>query len=109
MILMAIVALGITFGMPKLMENSMCLAAALRKREYGLVCRIVELTFVVDPELRAEFEQHSRSSPITGATNSAMTGGGFDLAGWMAGTSPSPMANGEAPRGGATGSVRRRG
>ncbi|KAJ5577395.1 uncharacterized protein N7459_006359 [Penicillium hispanicum] len=89
MILMAVVALGITFGMPKLMEN-------------------------MDPEMRAEFEQQSRTSPISGATNSAMTGGGFDLAGWMAGTSAGPMANAEAPRGGATGreatgSARRRG
>ncbi|KAJ5191205.1 uncharacterized protein N7498_010190 [Penicillium cinerascens] len=78
MILLAIVALGITLGMPKLMEN-------------------------MDPEMRAEFEQHSRSSPITGATNSAMAGGGFDLAGWMAGTSPGPMADADAARGGATG------
>lgn len=63
--------------------------------------------------MRAEFEQHSRSSPITGATNNAMAGGGFDLAGWMAGTSPGPMANAEAIRGvtgrDVAGSARRRG
>lgn len=68
----------------------------------------------VDPEMRAEFEEHSRSSAITGATSNAMAGGGFDLAGWMAGTSPSPMANAEAAPGGATGretsgAARRRG
>lgn len=57
----------------------------------------------MDPELRAEFEQHSRSSPISGATNNAMTGGGFDLAGWMAGTSANPAANTDAAQGGATG------
>ncbi|KAL4886363.1 hypothetical protein BJY04DRAFT_179013 [Aspergillus karnatakaensis] len=65
MILLAIVALGFTFGMPKLMEN-------------------------MDPEMRAEFEKQSRASPITGA-QSAMAGGGagnFDLAGWMAGAAP---------------------
>ncbi|KAJ5495589.1 hypothetical protein N7539_000705 [Penicillium diatomitis] len=71
MILMAVVALVLTFGMPKLMEN-------------------------MDPEMRAEFEQQSRSSPLTGATNNAIAGGGFDLAGWMAGTAPSPMAVAQA-------------
>ncbi|KAL4903534.1 hypothetical protein BDW74DRAFT_179950 [Aspergillus multicolor] len=65
MILLALVALGFTFGMPKLMEN-------------------------MDPELREEFEKQSRASPISGA-QSAMAGGGpanFDLAGWMAGAAP---------------------
>ncbi|RAL02025.1 uncharacterized protein BO80DRAFT_424403 [Aspergillus ibericus CBS 121593] len=75
MILMALVALGFTFGMPKLMEN-------------------------MDPEMRAEFEKQSRSSPISGATRSAMTGGGtpgnFDLAGWMAGATPRPAPGAEA-------------
>ncbi|RDW93206.1 uncharacterized protein DSM5745_00528 [Aspergillus mulundensis] len=65
MILLALVALGFTVGMPKLMEN-------------------------MDPELREEFEKQSRASPISGA-QSAMAGGGpanFDLAGWMAGAAP---------------------
>ncbi|PWY86333.1 hypothetical protein BO94DRAFT_77561 [Aspergillus sclerotioniger CBS 115572] len=96
MILMALVALGFTFGMPKLMEN-------------------------MDPEMRAEFEKQSRSSPISGATRSAMTGGGtpgnFDLAGWMAGATPRPAPGAEAAAtsGGATtgresgGASRRRG
>lgn len=53
--------------------------------------------------MRAEFEQQSRASPLTGATTNAMTGGGFDLAGWMAGTSPSPMASAGEARDGATG------
>ncbi|PWY79546.1 hypothetical protein BO70DRAFT_397033 [Aspergillus heteromorphus CBS 117.55] len=76
MILIALVALGFTFGMPKLMEN-------------------------MDPEMRAEFEKQSRTSPITGATRSAMSGGGapgnFDLAGWMAGATPRPTAGADAP------------
>ena len=67
MILLAIVALGITFGMPKLMEN-------------------------MDPEMKAEYEQMQKTSPVSGLTR-AMQGqgpasgaaGGFDLAGWMAG------------------------
>ncbi|KAE8375889.1 hypothetical protein BDV26DRAFT_266828 [Aspergillus bertholletiae] len=93
MILLALVALGFTFGMPKLMEN-------------------------MDPEMRAEFEKHSRASPISGATRSAMAGGGapgnFDFAGWMAGAQPRPGGpEPVAPQGAATGreggSVRRRG
>lgn len=64
--------------------------------------------------MRAEFEQHSRSSPITGATTNAMAGGGFDLAGWMAGTSaPNPTANAaaqaESTGRDTTGPARRRG
>ncbi|KAL4801548.1 hypothetical protein BDV18DRAFT_148803 [Aspergillus unguis] len=65
MILLALVALGFTFGMPKLMEN-------------------------MDPEMREEFQKQSRASPMAGA-QSAMAGGGpanFDLAGWMAGAAP---------------------
>lgn len=66
--------------------------------------------------MRAEFEQHSRSSPITGATTNAMAGGGFDLASWMAGTgagAPNPTAN-DAAQAGSTGrdtsgTARRRG
>ncbi|KAJ5263702.1 hypothetical protein N7478_011307 [Penicillium angulare] len=89
MLLLAVAALGLTFGMPKLMEN-------------------------MDPEMRAEFEEQSRSSALTGATGNAMAGGNFDLAGWMAGTSPGPMANAEPTAGGATGrdsgaATRRRG
>lgn len=41
MILLAIVALGITLGMPKLMENSMCLSSSLsplQKRRLAIVC-----------------------------------------------------------------------
>ena len=67
--------------------------------------------------MRAEFEEHSRSSTLTGATNNAIAGSGFDLAGWMAGTSSNPganpVANAEAGSGAATGresgAARRRG
>ena len=78
--------------MPKLMENSM-----LSLSDYWFDAKC----YLVDPEMRAEFEQHSRSSPITGATSSAMGGGGFDLAGWMAGAS-NPAAS-EATQGGSSG------
>ena len=67
MILLAIVALAITFGMPKLMEN-------------------------MDPEMKAEYEEMQKKSAVSGLTR-AMQGqgpassaaGSFDLAGWMAG------------------------
>lgn len=96
---MAIVALALTLGMPKLMENSMCLIADSERA----IISFLTIILAVDPEMRAEFEQQSRASPLTGATTNAMTGGGFDLAGWMAGTSPSPMASAGEARDGATG------
>ena len=50
--------------------------------------------------MRAEFEKQSAKSPIAGAAGKVAGGGGggagapsFDLAGWMAGSSPSPMAS----------------
>lgn len=109
MILLAVVALGITLGMPKLLKNSTCFFSQPRR---GSI--VVSDHCLVDPEMRAEFEQHSRASPISGATNNAMAGGGFDLAGWMAGTSPGPMANADAAPQGVTGrdssaTARRRG
>lgn len=66
MILMGIVALVFTFGMPKLMEN-------------------------MDPEMRAEYEEMQKKSPMGGLSR-AMQGGGsgaaesFDLAGYLAGS-----------------------
>ena len=72
--------------------------------------------FPVDPEMRAEFEKQSRSSPVSGATRNAMAGGGpgnFDLAGWMAGATSAPAASPDAASRGAankdSGSMRRRG
>ncbi|KAK5951154.1 hypothetical protein OHC33_007907 [Knufia fluminis] len=67
MILLAIVALAFTFGMPKLMEN-------------------------MDPEMKAEYEEMQKKGP-TAALGRAMGGGGpatsagesFDLAGYLAG------------------------
>jgi ER membrane protein complex subunit 7 len=69
MILMAIVALAFTFGMPKLMEN-------------------------MDPEMRAEYEEMQKKSPMGGLTRAMQGGGGpapegFDLAGYLAGSSKS--------------------
>src|SRR5699024_7187035 len=114
MILFAVVALAFTLGMPRLMPNS----------EPRLACPSsiahADTSFIVDPELRAEVEKPSRTSPISGATRNAMQGGGggpgsFDLAGWMAGTSPGPIASADAASEGAAtgresgGATRRRG
>jgi ER membrane protein complex subunit 7 len=68
MILMGVVALAFTFGMPKLMEN-------------------------MDPEMKAEYEEMQKKGPA-GAIGRAMQGGGggggsadsFDLAGFLAGS-----------------------
>lgn len=79
MILMGVFALAFTFGMPKLMEN-------------------------MDPEMRAEYEEMQKTSPIAGMTR-AMQGGGtggpaesFNLAGYLAGTSKS-SGNDRSPEG----------
>ena len=70
MILMGVVALAFTFGMPKLMEN-------------------------MDPEMKAEYEEMQKKGPMGGLAK-AMQGGGassaaesFDLAGYLAGSSKS--------------------
>ncbi|RMZ79721.1 hypothetical protein DV738_g3181, partial [Chaetothyriales sp. CBS 135597] len=64
MILMGLFALVFTFGMPKLIEN-------------------------MDPEMRQEYEEMQRKSPITGAQGGTSGGGAdsFDLAGFLAGHS----------------------
>ena len=80
MILMGVVALAFTFGMPKLMEN-------------------------MDPEMKAEYEQMQKKSPV-GAVGRAMQGQGggaegFDLAGFLAGrgaTTGSSAGSGEGIR-----------
>ncbi|KAL1998017.1 hypothetical protein VTN02DRAFT_199 [Thermoascus thermophilus] len=86
MILLAVFALAVTFGIPKLMEN-------------------------MDPEMRAEFEKQSRSSPLSNAGRNALTGGpgpgaNFDLAGWMAGATSEPTASSDSV---SRGAARRRG
>jgi len=64
---MGVVALAFTFGMPKLMDS-------------------------MDPEMRAEYEEMQKKSPVSGLTKAIQGGDGsgsvldnFDLAGWMAG------------------------
>ena len=65
MILMGVVALGFTFGMPKLMES-------------------------MDPEMKAEYEEMQKKSPVASITRAMQGGGGggdgFDVAGFLAGS-----------------------
>lgn len=89
MILMGIVALAFTFGMPKLMEN-------------------------MDPEMRAEYEEMQKKGPA-GALGRAMQGGGaatgpttdgFDLAGFLAGSQAKSSSSSSSKTGG--GDIRER-
>ncbi|KAK5997837.1 hypothetical protein PT974_00200 [Cladobotryum mycophilum] len=85
MILMGLGTMGIVFGLPYLMDN-------------------------MDPDMRAEFEEHQRSSPM----NSIMGGGGgpqnFDMAAYLAGSNKKEggggggSGNGGGNGGGAPGS-----
>lgn len=52
--------------------------------------------------MRAEFDKQSRSGPLSGAGRSALAasggpgaGAGFDIAGWMAGATTSPVGGAE--------------
>lgn len=68
MILMAVVSMGLIFGMPKLMEN-------------------------MDPEMKEEFEEMQKSGVLgSGSTNTAQQIQNFDLASWMAGKTDSGSA-----------------
>ncbi|KAI5457973.1 hypothetical protein BGZ63DRAFT_392309 [Mariannaea sp. PMI_226] len=64
MILMGLVSMGLFFGMPKLVEN-------------------------MDPELRAEFEEQQRKSPVSAVMNGGQAAenplGSFDMAAYLAG------------------------
>jgi hypothetical protein len=79
MILIAIVTMGIVFGMPYLMDNS---------GPPSLILSLLLLTqnTLVDPELKAEFEERQKASPLSGgqAANPLQN---FDAAAWLAGSS----------------------
>ncbi|KAH3955553.1 hypothetical protein HBH53_003900 [Parastagonospora nodorum] len=69
MILMAVVSMGLMFGMPKLMEN-------------------------MDPEMKQEFEEMQKNGVLgSGTTNTAQQLQNFDLASWMAGKTDSGSAS----------------
>jgi hypothetical protein len=44
----------------------------------------------VDPETKAEFEEMSKQSPLTGSSGAASQVQNFDLAGFLAGRSSAP-------------------
>ncbi|RAR07839.1 er membrane protein complex subunit-like protein [Stemphylium lycopersici] len=69
MILMAVVSMGLIFGMPKLMEN-------------------------MDPEMKEEFEEMQKNGVMgSGTTNTAQQIQNFDLASWMAGKTDTGSAS----------------
>jgi hypothetical protein len=92
MILMAVVSMGLMFGMPKLMENS----------TLPSVCDplIPLLTYeTVDPEMKEEFEEMQKKGVLgSGSTNTAQQIQNFDLASWMAGKTDTSSSNrGQSP------------
>lgn len=115
MVLLGIVAMGITFGMPYLMDNRKCdkansLPVFFQPPSHStynhLLCHLPmsKLTPLptVDPEIKAEFEETKKNSPLSGvhrALQEAASGGSapggvgggsnFDLASWMAGAQKS--------------------
>ncbi|KAI9716924.1 MAG: hypothetical protein M1812_005073 [Candelaria pacifica] len=82
MILIGIAGMALVFGMPYLLEN-------------------------MDPEMRAEFEEQQKKSPLTGG----MTGGNslqnFDMAAWMAGKTENAGATSGKDDGGGSSRKRR--
>ncbi|KAI4130705.1 MAG: hypothetical protein LQ338_001606 [Usnochroma carphineum] len=75
MILLALVGLGLVFGMPYLLEN-------------------------MDPEMRKEFEEQQKKGVLGGAAGGGNPLQSFDMAGWMAGQT-SGQASGQKEDGGA--------
>jgi hypothetical protein len=87
MILMAIVSMGLIFGMPKLMENSTLPESPWHTSRHTNAC-------VVDPEMKEEFEEMKKNGVMgSGNTNTAQQLQNFDLASWMAGKTDSGSAS----------------
>ncbi|KOS22100.1 ER membrane protein complex subunit 7 [Escovopsis weberi] len=79
MILMGLGSMGLVFGLPYLMDN-------------------------MDPELRAEFEEHQRSSPMNSIMGNAQAGqpmGNFDMAAYLAGSNKKDAGSAAPAAGGA--------
>jgi hypothetical protein len=92
MILMAVVSMGLMFGMPKLMENS--------TPPPVFILLMTPLTLeTVDPEMKEEFEEMQKKGVLgSGNTNTAQQIQNFDLASWMAGkTDTSSASRGQSP------------
>jgi len=90
MILMAVVSMGLMFGMPKLMENS------TSHIQHSRTIDKETNNITVDPEMKEEFEEMQKNGVLgSGTTNTASQIQNFDLASWMAGKTDS----GSTPRG----------
>lgn len=87
MILIAIVGMGMMIGMPYLMDSSTFLPSPPYPRSSLPMLRMLKSTCVriVDPEMRKEFEEQQKSSPLANV-NVANPMAGFDIAAWMAGS-----------------------
>lgn len=91
MILMGLVTMGIVFGMPYLMDNSTssCLFKPQFYRNESSVYGLANIV-IVDPELRAEFEERQKESPMNAIMGNAQAGqnplGNFDMAAYLAGS-----------------------
>ncbi|KAL8903248.1 MAG: hypothetical protein Q9171_007466 [Xanthocarpia ochracea] len=97
MILMALVGLGMVFGMPYLLENSRSLF------HRGYLSLLLPFKFIsgsrtfkwdemanvwlviVDPEMKKEFEEQQKSSVVGNVAGGGNPLSSFDMAGWMAG------------------------
>ena len=87
--------MGLIFGMPKLMENSTLPESKSHSPRHAD-------TFVVDPEMKEEFEEMKKNGVLgSGNTNTAQQLQNFDLASWMAGKtdSGSTSARTQSPAG----------
>lgn len=79
------------FSPLKLLGNPMMLFAILA---LGGVILMPKLVDKIDPEMRAEFEEQQKKSPLNSAATNPM--GNFDIASFLAGTSsPGPAAQGQ--------------
>ena len=85
MILIALGSLVVVFGMPYMMDNSTFISNSYSIPNL-LLSPITNFVVLVDPELRAEFEERQKSSPLGGgqAANPLQN---FDAAAWLAGSS----------------------
>ena len=65
----------------------------------------------VDPEMKKEFEEHQKASPLASGLTSGNPMGGFDMAAWMAGSSKGGEASKSSgvQESGGGGKARRRG
>lgn len=99
MILIAGFSMVIVFGMPYIMDNSTYIALdhfILSKHSLQFAIRLIHVlyiysntnSYIVDPELKAEFEERQKSGGggLGGGANGANPLQNFDAAAWLAGS-----------------------